>query len=253
MTASNARDAMPAGGTLTIRTRSHTTDDGFLHDHQGLAPGKYAVFSVTDTGLGMGPEVRTHIFEPFFTTKELGKGTGLGLAVVHGIVTQAGGVVDVETMPGTGTTFTVYLPATDVGPINPGAPTLRRDHGAGESILLVEDEAILREMLEVALASHGFKVWAAADGEEALRLCETLGFSVDLLVTDMVMPGRFNGRELSAAVRDRFPQVKVLYISGYIDDPALRQTGFGENAPWLQKPFSLAAIAQKARDTLDGK
>jgi PAS domain S-box-containing protein len=247
----NARDAMPAGGDLTIRTRSQVADAEFLHTHTGIAAGTYAAFTVTDTGYGMLPDVRSRIFEPFFTTKEVGKGTGLGLAVVHGIVTQAGGCIDVQTAPGEGTTFTVYLPAADAAPEEARSTAAGREHGAGESILLVEDETILREMLEVALTAHGFKVLTASDGEDALRIVESPGASVDLLVTDMVMPGRLNGRDLAEAVRKRLPQVKVLYISGYIDDPALRTAGLGENAPWLQKPFSLAAIARKARETLD--
>lgn len=248
----NARDAMPAGGTLRITTRSLDADSMFLRNHPGLADGTYACFSVSDTGLGMQPEVRAHIFEPFFTTKEVGKGTGLGLAVVHGIVTQAGGAIDVETAPGAGTTFTVYLPAAKYEPVGPSATAWRREAGAGESILLVEDEAVLRELLEVALTAHGFTVWSASDGEDALRVLDRPGARVDLLVTDMVMPGKLNGRELAGAVRQRFPSVKVLFISGYLDDPALRKAGLGDNAPWLQKPFSLAAIAQKARETLDG-
>jgi PAS domain S-box-containing protein len=247
----NARDAMPAGGQLVIRTRSHAADAEFADGHPGLAAGRYASFSVTDTGFGMLPDVRARIFEPFFTTKEVGKGTGLGLAVVHGIVTQAGGCIDVETTPGSGTTFTVYLPAAAAQPAEARVAAAGRERGAGESILLVEDETVLRELLEVALTANGFRVWAASDGEEALRLIATMGSSVDLLVTDMVMPGRLNGRDLAEAVRQRFPRVKVLYISGYIDDPALRVSGFGEHEPCLQKPFSLAAIARKARETLD--
>jgi two-component system cell cycle sensor histidine kinase/response regulator CckA len=247
----NARDAMPDGGMLSIRTFGMTDDTAFRLEHPDLAPGPYAAFSVTDTGTGMQPEVRARIFEPFFTTKELGRGTGLGLAVVHGIVTQAGGAIDVETAPGRGTTFTVSLPAAAAAPVLGPAGTARGELGAGETVLVVEDETVLRELLDVALTASGFKVLAAADGEEALRLFESMQSRPDLLVTDMVMPGRFNGRELADVLRGLHPGLKVLFISGYIDDPALRTTGFGRDDQCLQKPFSLAAIAQKARETLD--
>jgi CheY-like chemotaxis protein len=248
----NARDAMPAGGALTIRTFAKVADPDFLTAHPGMTAGRYAAFAVTDTGMGMSPEIRAHIFEPFFTTKEVGKGTGLGLAVVHGIVSQAGGGIDVTTAPGAGTTFTVYLPAAKHAPAGLRPHAGGAAHGAGESILVVEDEGVLRELLEVALTAHGFRVFAASDGDEALQLLESTGTTIDLLVTDMVMPGRLNGRALADAVRRRAPNVKVLFISGYIDDPAIRGSGFGHDEPWLQKPFSLAAIAQKARETLDG-
>ncbi len=250
----NARDAMADGGALVIRTFSHNADAGFAHAHPGLTPGRYAAFAVTDNGLGMPPEVRARIFEPFFTTKELGKGTGLGLAVVHGIVSQAGGSIDVETAPGAGTTFTVYLPQV-AGPLSTSeyAQVRLGEQGAGETVLVVEDEAVLRELLDVALTAHGFKVTTAGDGAEALRALESAGPRLDLLVTDIVMPGPINGRELADAVRERVPGVKVLFISGYIDDPALRVAGFRPGEQCLQKPFSLAAIAQKARETLDAK
>jgi len=251
----NARDAMPSGGGLVIRTFAQVPTAAFLDEHPGLPPCPlYAGFSVKDTGVGMTTEVSAHIFEPFFTTKEVRKGTGLGLAVVHGIVTQGNGCINVATSPGAGTTITVFLPRVAAAVV-PATPVIASggNVGAGETVLVVEDEAVLRELLEVSLTSHGFRVVGAGDGDEAMQLIERTDLKPDLLITDMVMPGRLNGRTLANAVVERVPGVRVLFISGYIDDPSIREAGFGPREQWLQKPFSLATIARKARDTLDLK
>jgi PAS domain S-box-containing protein len=248
----NARDAMPEfGGVLAIRSFGVTTDAGFLAARPGMAAGSYAAFSVSDNGAGIAPDIRGRIFEPFFTTKAVGKGTGLGLAVVHGIVTQVGGSIEVDTAPGRGTTFTVYLPVV--------GPPARDEHhlpapsiaGAGETVLVVEDEDNVRELLHAALTARGYCVLTASNGDEAIRLLERDGVAVDLLVTDMVMPGALNGRELAVAVQQRCPHAKVLFISGYVDDADVRDAGFGAGERWLQKPFSMQAISEKAREALE--
>jgi two-component system, cell cycle sensor histidine kinase and response regulator CckA len=248
----NARDAMPDfGGVLTIRTFAVAADTEFLAARPGMPFGSYAAFSVSDNGSGIASDIRGRIFEPFFTTKALGKGTGLGLAVVHGIVTQVGGTIEVDTVSGRGTSFTVYLPTVTPPPRDEYHSAAAYSAGAGEAVLLVEDEENVRDLLQSALTERGYRVLSAPNGDEAMRLLESDGAAVDLLVTDMVMPGALNGRDLALAVRHRFPRAKVLFISGYVDDPDVRHSGFGAGEQWLQKPFSLQAIAEKARETLD--
>jgi PAS domain S-box-containing protein len=231
----NARDAMPRGGTLVIRT---------------VNVERQVCLSVSDTGVGMPPEVVARVFEPFFTSKSVGKGTGLGLAVVHGIVEQSGGRIDVESEPGRGTTFSVYLPASELAqrwPADPVAPPARNGH---EVILLVEDEATLRQLAARALRARGFKVLLAADGAEALRMLETHRQPLDLLVTDVVMPN-MDGRELADRLRARMPHLKVLFLSGYMDDALLRRGVFEANETLLQKPFTPHTLAQRVCEVLD--
>ena len=231
----NARDAMPRGGTLVIRTVN-------VDNHVCLC--------VSDTGVGMPADVVARVFEPFFTSKGVGKGTGLGLAVVHGIVEQSGGRIDVESEPGRGTTFSIYLPASGLAEpssVEVVEPAAREGH---ESILLVEDEASLRQLAARALRARGFKVLLAADGAEALRVLEAHPEPLDLLVTDVVMPN-MDGRELADRLRARMPGLKVLFLSGYMDDALLRRGVFDAHETLLQKPFTPSSLAQRVCEVLD--
>jgi len=245
----NARDAMPRGGKLTIEAAVVDPDDAFRREHPDVPAGRQVMISVTDTGVGMDPEVSKHIFEPFFTTKEKGKGTGLGLATVYGIVTQSGGHVEVETAPGQGTRFRIFLPAVEVAPaIAPAAP--EEVVGGSETLLLVEDEAALRSLGQEILRDQGYKVLAAGSGGEALELARNHTAPIHLLVTDVVMPG-MDGRELADRLAPLHPETRCLFMSGYTDDAIVRRGVWEEGMPFLQKPFSIDALALKVREVLD--
>ncbi|HEY2942316.1 MAG TPA: PAS domain S-box protein [Vicinamibacteria bacterium] len=245
----NARDAMPRGGKLTITVGVVQSDDAFRKDHPDVPAGPQVVISVTDTGVGMDAEVRKHIFEPFFTTKELGRGTGLGLATVYGIVKQSGGHVEVDTAPGAGTTFRIFLRAVDPPrPMPP--PSLDEVVGGSETVLLVEDEAALRSLAQEILRDQGYKVIAAGSGTEALELARAHKAPIDLLVTDVVMPG-MDGRELADRLGPVHPETRCLFMSGYTDDAVVRRGVREEGMPFLQKPFTIDALALKVREVLD--
>jgi two-component system, cell cycle sensor histidine kinase and response regulator CckA len=248
----NARDAMPTGGRLTIETRNVELDDEYALAHAGAHPGPHVLLAVSDTGCGMTDEVKARIFEPFFTTKGPGRGTGLGLATVYGIVTQSGGHLGVDSEAGAGTTFRVYLPRAE-GPVGEpkagsGAPAPRR---GAETVLLVEDDPAVRALNRHVLAGCGYTVVEAGDGDEAWRAAvRHAGGPIHLLVTDVVMPGQ-GGRALAERLLERHPGLKVLYVSGYTDDAVVRHGVLREAMNFLQKPFTPTALAHRVREVLD--
>jgi len=245
----NAKDAMPEGGKLTVQSSDVTVRQNF-REHRLIQPGRYAVISVADTGLGMDKETQSRIFEPFFTTKEKGKGTGLGLSTVYGIVKQSNGYVFVQSEVGAGTTFYVYLPrveesAEELSPVK--AP--QKEAGGCETVLLVEDEDSVRELVRVTLASRGYKVLEAENGECGLHLAEDFTGHIDILITDVVMPG-MGGRELAKKLLSLRPGISVLYLSGYTEDAVITQGTLGPSNAFLQKPFTLQNLAKKVREVL---
>jgi len=247
----NARDAMPDGGTLTIQAGSAQFDEAQSWRHCSVQPGKYVLLAVTDTGTGMDSETQARIFEPFFTTKGPGKGTGLGLPMVYGVIKQSGGAISVYSEPGKGTTFKIYLPLCEAEATPEVSETLMAGEVNGtETILLVEDQVAIREVASAYLAGLGYDVLAAPDGEAALRIAETRQNRIDLVVTDIVMPN-MGGRELATHIRRLHPQTKVLFMSGYPDFAVRQAEGLSEHADVLQKPFSLKSLAGKARSLLD--
>lgn len=242
----NARDAMPRGGTLEITTRRITVDEAQVRSHPDVSAGPAVQLSVADTGCGIAPETLAHIFEPFFTTKEQGKGTGMGLAVVHGIVEQAGGFIEVESEIGRGTTFHVYLPIVQAEPT-------RHEEVAGalavgaERILLVDDDEYVRRAAARALRARGYTVLEAADGRAALA---QLREGIDLLLTDVVMP-RMDGRQLAELACATHPELKVLYTSGYTDDAIVRHGVADGDFELIEKPFRVSTLATRVRQVLD--
>jgi nitrogen-specific signal transduction histidine kinase/CheY-like chemotaxis protein len=246
----NARDAMPKGGQLIVKTRNVELDQEYTRLRPEVQPGQYVLLSITDSGSGMTAEVKARVFEPFFTTKAVGKGTGLGLAVVLGIVKQCDGHVEVHSEPEIGTNFTIYFPAVE----QEMAALDRSDAAIGgrgsETILLVEDEDSVRRLVVHVLTKFGYKVLAASNGLEAMRFVERRWERVDLLLTDVVMPG-VSGPDLAEALQDQFPQMKVLFSSGYTDDAVVRYGLLQENVAFLQKPYTPLSLVGKVRQVLD--
>jgi two-component system cell cycle sensor histidine kinase/response regulator CckA len=248
----NARDAMPEGGTVMIETREAEWDAEDAKAKPGVRPGRYVLLQVTDTGRGMTPEVQARLFEPFFTTKDEGMGTGLGLAVVHGIVQQSGGYLEVDSRPDVGTTFKIYLPAVE-GFVERPPENARPELVQGsETVLLAEDEQPVRDITALLLETLGYRVLKASNGEEALRLAEASQEKIHLLMADVVMPG-LSGRELAEVLRSRDPNLKVLFQSGYTDDAVLRYGIVHAEVAFLPKPFTLDVLARKVREVLDGR
>jgi two-component system cell cycle sensor histidine kinase/response regulator CckA len=247
----NARDAMPHGGRLAIETRNIELDENYAASHLDVTPGDYVMLAVSDTGVGMSPEVRDKVFDPFFTTKEAGKGTGLGLSTVYGIVQQSGGTIWVYSEPGYGTTFKIFLPRVvdDEDAIHRTEP--KEIPNGTETVLIAEDAEQVRMLTASVLELYGYNVIEASDGEEALRHCSEHGGSIDLLVTDVVMPG-MSGTELAQQINRQCPDVKVLYISGYTDDTIVHRGVLEPGTSFLQKPFTAEVLARKVRSVLDG-
>ena len=248
----NARDAMPQGGLLRVSTRPISLHPGAPGTPADVPPGRYALLEVSDSGCGIAPEVLGKIWEPFFTTKEVGKGTGLGLATVYGVVSQSGGYITVESALAQGTTFSIYLPRVDE-PASGGlrsAPAAAPSRGK-ETVLLVEDEELVRELVRTLLQQAGYRVLEAGSGEEALRIAADFSNRIDLLLTDVVMPGRTNGRILADALLVERPDLRVLYMSGYTDDADLALGLQRAEVAFIQKPFSPVALTVKVREVLD--
>jgi PAS domain S-box-containing protein len=245
----NARDAMPRGGKLTISTSKSTIDHSTKYRNRTLEVGEYAMLAITDNGMGMTEEVKTHLFEPFFTTKGLGKGTGLGLATCYGIICQSGGDIRVYSEPNSGTTFKIYLPLTDAAL----EPVVIKDSEAlpagSESILIVEDDPSVRELAVVILRNCGYQVQESNNAFEALRVLKR-NPEFDLVVTDVIMP-QMSGKDLYDQIKSQLPEIKVLLMSGYTDDALAHHGVLDESFYFLEKPFSPAKIARKVREILD--
>jgi PAS domain S-box-containing protein len=247
----NARDALPDGGRIIIETSNVDLDSSYTLDHSVVRPGPYVLLAVTDTGVGMAGDTVAHIFEPFYTTKESGRGTGLGLSTVYGIVKQSGGYIWVYSELGKGTTFKVYLPRVKDEVHAPAAETpVSATRKAHETILLVEDEPVVRELAHMVLSERGYKVIEAHTPEEAERLAGKNGAEVHLLLTDVVMPG-FSGRELAKRLTGRYPNLRVLYMSGYTHNVIAQDGTLEEGISFLQKPFTPQVLAEKVREALD--
>jgi CheY-like chemotaxis protein len=246
----NARDAMPNGGTLTLETANADLDETYARGHIPVKPGSYVMLAVTDTGCGMDASIQAHIFEPFFTTKEAGKGTGLGLATVYGIVKQHGGNIWVYSEPGQGTATKIYLPRVEVGVahVEPGRAAPRELRGS-ETVLVVEDEAAVRSLMVRLLRSMGYSVLEASRVDEALMVCQRHKGTVDLLLTDVVMP-QMSGRDLLDRLRPLRPDMRVLFTSGYTKEALYRRV-LERGVAFLQKPFTEEDLAGKVREVLD--
>jgi signal transduction histidine kinase/CheY-like chemotaxis protein len=251
----NARDAMPQGGQLTIKTDKFVLDQAYSSQSSSLPAGRYARITVSDTGTGMDQDILTHIFEPFYTTKERGKGTGLGLSTVYAIINRSQGNIQVSSELGQGTTFTIYIPYAN--------GTQKDEQGTGEegsllnayrgieTILLVEDEEGVRTLAQQVLIDYGYTVLEAQYGSEALQICLDYEGPIHLLLTDIVMPKGISGRMLAEKVRSLITDIKVLYTSGYIDDVIARHGVLEPNAPFLQKPFNPQDLLEKVREVLN--
>src|SRR5881296_3818073 len=246
----NARDAMPTGGRLTIEVANVDMDETYVRGHAPAGPGRYVMLALSDTGIGMDQQTKARIFEPFFTTKAPGKGTGLGLATVYGIVKQSGGFIWVYSEPGHGTSFKIYLPRVDE-PVSPAGAPAPQVVGGSETVLVVEDVAAVRAVTRQMLERQRYCVLEAANGATALSLARQHQSAIHLLVTDVVMP-EVSGRELADQLVQLRPDMRVLFMSGYTDDAVVRHGILQEGIAYLQKPFTPDTLARKVRAVLDG-
>jgi two-component system cell cycle sensor histidine kinase/response regulator CckA len=247
----NGRDAMPDGGTIRIETANVVLDEPYARLHPMAKPGSYVALIVSDSGMGMTQETKARLFEPFFTTKDIGKGTGLGMATVYGIVARCGGSIDVATEPGTGTTFTVYFPSAQWSEGVAHLPKrITRAAGATATVLLVEDEDGLREVARRLLQRLGYVVLVAANASDAIRLFDEHA-SIDVVLTDVIMPGT-SGLELIRRLIEKRPSLKVIYMSGYTEDAIVEDGVLKPGVSYLHKPFSLDSLGEKLRQVLEG-
>jgi PAS domain S-box-containing protein len=247
----NAKDAMPSGGKLTIETANVELDESYARSHVDVKPGPYVMFSVSDTGAGMTPEVRERIFEPFFTTKETGKGTGLGMSTVYGIVKQSKGHIWVYSVQGKGTAFKIYLPRVDEPLEEISKEVLKKELPRGnETILIVEDEEEVRKLAGKILERQGYRILETFNGDDALVACERSRSPIHLMLADVVMPG-MSGSELAKLLKPLYPQIKILYMSGYTDDAIARHGVLEKGVDYIQKPFTMEGLARKVREVLD--
>ncbi len=248
----NSRDALPGGGKIVMETKGVHLGHKYCAQHEGLNPGRFVMIAVSDTGCGMDRETQERIFEPFFTTKRRGKGTGLGLSTVFGIVKQSEGHIEVESRPGKGSTFRIYLPQTEAAAEERIAARKTTSTPTGsESILIVEDDRAVRKMVSKTLKRLGYTVYEARTGVEALQICGRNNNSIRLLMTDVIMP-EMNGCELAKRLVKHNPDTKVLYTSGYLENDTVNQIVLDESAGFLQKPFSPSDLAWKIRQALEG-
>ncbi len=247
----NARDAMPNGGMITFETENVTLDENYLDRNLNESPGDYILLAISDTGIGISKEIVDHIFEPFFTTKGVEKGTGLGLATVYGIIKQNKGLIRVYSEGGRGTTFKIYLPRYDAEIVEIEEKSDKKIEPVGkEKILVVEDEEVVKRLLENTLAEYGYEVLTASNGNEALEIVERANDSIDLLLTDVVMP-HMSGSELATIVSEKNPRVKIIYMSGYTEDAIVDQGILKSGINFIYKPFGPSEIAKKVRNVLD--
>ena len=248
----NARDAMPGGGRLTLETTNVDLGSEYCQVHPETAPGPFVMLAVSDTGVGMDEEAKSRAFEPFYTTKEPGKGTGLGLATVYGVVKQSGGNIFVYSEPGKGTTFKIYLPRVDGGERGRSRKRPAAGSLAGkETILVVEDEAAVCGLIERILRELGYRVLTSPSGDQALSRLREEDSSIDLLLTDMVLPGGLQGNELSDAARVRWPNLPVIHMSGYTRNAVVHSGGLDGGVNYLEKPFTPEGLARRVREVLD--
>jgi len=249
----NARDAMPKGGTITVETSNVELTEPYVPSAgEQVPPGSYVMLAFNDTGTGMDDETRLRIFEPFFSTKERGRGTGLGLSTVYGIVKQSGGHIWVHSELGRGTEFKIFLPRIESNVRGTGERVLSAAPPRGsETVLLVEDEERVRMAARRILERHGYRVLEAGDGEQALRISTDHDDVIHLMITDMVMP-RMSGDELAQKLVARRPAMKVIYVSGYTEDAVTRREVLDASSAYVQKPFSPSSLLRKGREILDG-
>jgi two-component system, cell cycle sensor histidine kinase and response regulator CckA len=247
----NARDAMPRGGSIVIETERVQLDDQYAGHHISVKPGDYVMLAVSDTGIGMDEATKKQIFEPFFTTKEVGKGTGLGLSTVYGIIKQTGGNIWVYSELGKGTTFKIYLPRiADASKVSEKSIVATDFQKGSETILLVEDESLVRKLSREVLESCGYNIIEAENGVDALDVFEKYEGKIDLLMTDVVMP-KMGGRELAEILMKKIPQMRVLFTSGYTDDAIILHGIIDVGTNFIQKPFTFDILARKVRELLD--